>query len=285
MRLLRHRFAAPLVALLIVIAALAVRLADLNRYGFNSDEAVYSGQAAALAGHHDYAHLFGVFRAHPLLVHVIVSLVYRVTGVNDVAPRLVAVAFGVGLVIVGGAIGWLVRGRLVGLLTMLFIALCPYAVIVSRQMLLDGPMAFFFALCVLFLALYVRTPNRLTLFAAACAAGLAFLSKETAILMVPAILVFFLLATDVPLRRLDLLGAAGVYAITIAPFPLALWLSGGGGVAQQFLIWQVFRRPNHSPDFYLSVIPSLTFPIVTLAVVGTVHPDAVTTNAAPTLAS
>jgi predicted membrane-bound mannosyltransferase len=269
-RLLRHPVAAPLVGALIVIAALAVRLHDLNRYGFNSDEAVYSGQAAALAGHQDYAHLFGVFRAHPLLVHVIVSLIYRITGVNDVAPRLVAVAFGVGLVILGGAIGWLVRGRLAGLLTMLFIALCPYAVIVSRQMLLDGPMAFFFALCVLFLALYVRTPSRLTLFAAACAAGLAFLSKETAILMVPAILVFFLLATDVPLRRLDLLAASGVYALTIAPFPLALWLSGGGGVAQQFLIWQVFRRPNHTPDFYLSVIPSLTIPIVGLAVIGTV---------------
>src|SRR5260370_19385670 len=111
---------------------------------------------------------------------------------------------------------------------MLFIALCPYAVIVSRQMLLDGPMAFFFALCLLFLALYVRRPDRLTLFAAACAAGLAFLSKETAILMVPAILVFFLLARDVPLRRLDFFGAVGVYMATIAPSPLALWLSRGG---------------------------------------------------------
>ena len=268
-RLLRHPVTAPLAGAAIAVVALVVRLVDLNRYGFNSDEAVYSGQAAALAGHTDYAHMFGVFRAHPLLVHVIVSLVYRITGVNDVAPRLVTVAFGVGLVVVGGATAWIVRGRLVGLLTMLFLALCPYTVIVSRQMLLDGPMAFFFALCLLFLALYVRRPDRVTLFAAACAAGLAFLSKETAILMVPAILVFFLLAKDVPLRRLDFLGAAAVYALTIAPFPLALWLSGGGTVAQQFLIWQIFRRPNHSPDFYLSVIPSLTMPIVVLALIGT----------------
>lgn len=267
--LLRHPLTAPLAAAVIVVVALVVRLVDLNRYGFNSDEAVYSGQAAALAGHTDYAHMFGVFRAHPLLVHIIVSLIYRISGVNDVAPRLVTVAFGVGLVIVGGATAWLVRGRLVGLLTMLFIALCPYAVIVSRQMLLDGPMAFFFALSLLFLALYVRRPDRLTLFAAACAAGLAFLSKETAILMVPAILVFLLLAKDVRLPRLDFLGATAVYALTIAPFPLALWLSGGGNVAQQFLIWQVFRRPNHSLDFYLSVIPSLTIPIVALALIGT----------------
>lgn len=267
--LIRHPLAAPLAAGLIVLVALVVRLIDLNRYGFNSDEAVYSGQAAALAGHADYARLFGVFRAHPLLVHVIVSLIYRITGVNDVAPRLVAVTFGVGLVIVGGAVGWLVRGRLVGLLTMFFIALSPYAVVVSRQMLLDGPMAFLFALCVLLLALYIRRPDRLTLFAAACAAGLAFLAKETAILMVPAILAFFLLANDVPLRRLDLLGAAAVYLITIAPFPLALWFSGGSHVAQQFLIWQIFRRPNHPADFYLSLIPSLTLPVVALALIGT----------------
>jgi hypothetical protein len=88
--------------------------------------------------------------------------------------------------------------------------------------------------------------------------------------MVPAILVFFLLAKDVPLPRLDFLGAVGVYVLTIAPFPLALLLSGGAGVGQQFLIWQIFRRPNHTPDFYLSVIPSLTIPIVVLAVVGTI---------------
>ena len=151
--------------------AVALRLINLDRFGFNSDEAVYAGQAAALAGHQDYAQLFGVFRAHPLLVHFIVSLVYRITGVNDVAPRLVSVAFGVGMVAVGGAIGTVMRGRRVGLLTMLIIAVSAYPVMVSRQLLLDGPMAFFFALTLLFLALYVRQPRGLTLYAAACSAG------------------------------------------------------------------------------------------------------------------
>jgi 4-amino-4-deoxy-L-arabinose transferase-like glycosyltransferase len=269
-RILEHRVTFLVAAALILGLAAAIRLLNLERFGFNSDEAVYSGQAAALAGHHDYAQLFGVFRAHPLLVHFIVSLVYRITGVNDVAPRLVSVAFGVGMVAVGGAIGTVVRGRLVGLLTMLFIAISAYAVMVSRQMLLDGPMAFFFSLTLLFLALYVRRPRSLTLYAAACSAGLAFLSKETAILMVPAMLVFFMLARDVPLKLRDFGVSALVYVLTIAPFPLALFLTGGSRLAQEFFIWQVLRRPNHDPGFYMTVVPSVGLPLVALALVGLV---------------
>jgi len=269
-RTLEGRSAFLAVAGLILVLAAAVRLLNLEKFGFNSDEAVYSGQAAALAGHHDYALLFGVFRAHPLLVHFIVSLVYRVTGVNDVAPRLVSVVFGVGMVAVGGAIGTVVRGRLIGLLTMLFIAISAYPVLVSRQMLLDGPMAFFFSLTLLFLALYVRRPRAVTLYAAACSAGLAFLAKETAILMVPALLVFFMLARDVPLKLRDFCISALVYVLTIAPFPLSLVLAGGSKVAQEFFIWQVLRRSNHDAVFYLSVVPSIGIPLVALALLGLV---------------
>lgn len=254
----------------IFASAVTVRLLGVGRFGLNSDEAVYAGQAAALAGHRDYAAMFGVFRAHPLLVHFIVSLVYRLAGVNDIAPRLVCVAAGLAMVLSVGATATIVRGRRVGLISMLIVALSPYPVIVSRQMLLDGPMAFFCALCVLFLALYVRNPSRAKLVAAACAAGLAFLAKETAVLMVPAIVVFFLLVRGVRLSLLDAGVAAAVYAVTIAPFPLSLLLSGGSKVAQQFFIWQVFRRPNHDPGFYLTLIPAVGIPVVALAAVGLV---------------
>jgi hypothetical protein len=42
----------------------------------------------------------------------------------------------------------------------------------------------------------------------------------------------------------------------ILPFPISLWLAGGSNLGQQYLIWQLFRRPNHTPDFYLSVVPT-----------------------------
>jgi hypothetical protein len=129
-------------------------------------------------------------------------------------------------------------------------------------------MAFFFSLTMLFLALYVRRPRGRTLYAAACSAGLAFLSKETAILMVPAVLVFFMLARDVPLKLRDLGISALVYALTIAPFPLSLFLTGGSKLAQEFFIWQLLRRPNHDFAFYLTVVPTVGVPLVALALVG-----------------
>lgn len=256
-------------AAFIVGVAAAFRLTQLTRFGFNTDEAVYSGQAAALAGNHQFAQMFGVFRAHPLLVHFLVSLAYRVGGINDVAPRVVSALFGIGLVIVIGAVAAVAFGRLSALLAMTFVAVSPYAVTVSRQMLLDGPMAFFAALTMLFLALYVRSPRRSLLYAAAAAAGLAFLSKESAILIIPAVIVFMLLARDVPFRIGEVLVSAVVYLLTIAPFPLALLLAGGRGSAQQFFVWQILRRANHDQAFYLDkVVPSIGLPIIILAVVG-----------------
>ncbi len=249
----------------------AFRLTQLTRFGFNTDEAVYSGQAAALAGNHQYAAMFGVFRAHPLLVHFLVSIVYRVTGVNDAAPRIITALFGIGLVLVIGAAAAVAYGRVAALLAMTFAAVSPYAVTVSRQMLLDGPMAFFVALTILFLALYVRTPRRPPLYAAAAAAGLAFLAKESAILIIPAVIVFMLLARDVPFRIADLVTSAAVYLLTIAPFPAALVLAGGGKSAQQFFVWQILRRANHDPGFYLDkVAASIGLPIVILAALGLV---------------
>jgi len=74
----------PLVGVFAIGAAL--RLFGLDRVGFNSDEAVYSGQAAALAGDPTYGGLFQVFRAHPLMVQFLVSLIFRVA-IDDTLLR------------------------------------------------------------------------------------------------------------------------------------------------------------------------------------------------------
>ena len=62
-----------LAVLAIVGVALWVRLIHLTALGFNSDEAVYTGQAGALAGVGDYARNFSPFRAHPLLLQTILA--------------------------------------------------------------------------------------------------------------------------------------------------------------------------------------------------------------------
>ena len=66
--------------------ALIVRVIALTAAGFNSDEAVYAGQAGALLHVSDFERFFSLFRAHPLLFQATVGLVFRVTGPSDPRP-------------------------------------------------------------------------------------------------------------------------------------------------------------------------------------------------------
>jgi 4-amino-4-deoxy-L-arabinose transferase-like glycosyltransferase len=250
-------------------AAAAVRFPGLRGDGFNSDEAVYAGQAAAIAGFQPYVHLFGVFRAHPLLVHFLVAVGYELTGVNDWTPRVICAAFGVGLALACMALAWTVRGPIAGLTAGAVAALAAYPVTISRQVLLDGPMAAFVALTLLFAALWLRSGRRRWLYAASAAAGLAFVTKETGVLLVVAGVLFLIASPRLPLRSaVDLPVMAAVYLAVGAPYPLSLALAGGGQATGNFVVWQLLRQPNHTPDFYLTVVPGLGAVTLGLAAAG-----------------
>ena len=274
LRLALRHLALPAAGLAIIIATAAyVRYVGITQVGFNSDEAVYSGQAAAIAGFQPYGQLFGVFRAHPLLVQFSVALGYAITGhVSDWLPRMITASLGLVMVIICWGIGTVVRGRFLGFAMGMIAALCPYAVLVSRQMLLDGPMTMFVAATMLMLALWLRSHRVIWFYAAAAMAALAVLSKEMAILTVPAVVLFVLFSRDLPLRwRRDLPIAGGVFLVGISPYPLSLILGGGAHTTNNFIVWQFFRQPNHDPSFYLSVIPSLGYLPVALAVAAIRH--------------
>ena len=66
---------------------------------------------------------------------------------------------------------------------------------------------------------------------------------------------FFALSREIPVRLQDLILSFALMVIMILPFPISLWLAGGSKIGQQYLIWQLFRRPNHTPDFYLATVP------------------------------
>ncbi|HUY07969.1 MAG TPA: glycosyltransferase family 39 protein [Candidatus Dormibacteraeota bacterium] len=245
-----------------------LRLHGINQYGLNSDEAVYAGQAAGLAGFTHYSQLFGLFRAHPLLVQLLVSFAYRLTGVSGLVARDVCAGFGVALILVVGIAGRVLWGRLAALIGMLFVAVSPYPIAVSRQMLLDGPEAFFVALTVLLLCVYVKRPRRELLWAAAFAGGLAFLSKESAILLVPAVLVFFIVSPKTLPRYRDLVIAGAIYVLTILPYPLAELSAGKVSTGADYLVWQVLRPANHPLDFYFGILGAIGWAIVGLALIG-----------------
>ena len=260
----RHVVVAATVAT-VVVTALGLRLWHLNVLGFNSDEAVYAGQAASIAGDPHLSGLFPVFRAHPLLFQLLVSLIYRVH-VDELGPRLLAVAFGLATVAAGYALGRRVYGRTAGLLTALFLAVMPYLVVVNRQALLDGPMVFFSVVALWLLATFAAEERPRALYAAAAVLGLAFLTKETAILLVPAAYAFLAVTPSVRVRLKDLVLSLLCFALVALPYPVSLVIAGGSGTGQHFLVWQLFRPANHPWTFYLSVVPwAMGLPLVAIA--------------------
>jgi hypothetical protein len=259
-QLLRRRVPAfldpPLVGLLlvaIVAAGAVVRLLNFNAVGYNSDEAVYAGQGASIAHDATLAQFFPVFRAHPLLFQSVVSIGYQM-GWGNWWGRFASVLFGLATIVLIFELGRLLYGVRAGLIAAGILALMPYHVAVTRQLLLDGPQTFFVTLTLYLLARYADSKRVHWLYAAGSAMGLAVLAKEPSVLFSGGIYAFFALAPQVRIKIRHFLGAALVMAITIIPFPLAIAFSGKSKTGGNFLAWQLFRRPNHSLLFYPTAV-------------------------------
>jgi 4-amino-4-deoxy-L-arabinose transferase-like glycosyltransferase len=237
-----------------MILGVVFRTWGLGVVGFNSDEAVYAGQAAALAGDPEYAKFFAIFRAHPLLVQFILSIVFHF-GVSDVAARAVSVAFGVAAIPLIYLLGRELFSRRVGVLAALTLAILPYHITVTRQVLLDGPETTLFLASMLLLARYVRTQRAGYLYVSAIAAGLTFLAKETAILVIPVVGAFVLMTPSVKLGWRRVAIALVSFAVAVSPYPISIFISSASGTAREFLVWQLLRRPNHTVTFYAEILP------------------------------
>ncbi len=260
-----------LISLSLVMAlAVTLRMISLNAVGYNSDEAVYAGQGAALAQVPVLKDLFPIFRAHPLLFQSLLAISYRF-GDYTLTGRYIAAAIGVGTVILTYLIGLRLYGRRTALFAALFMALMPYHVVVSRQVLLDGPMTFFCTLTLYFVVRFVETERPLWLIAASAALGLTVLSKEPSIVMVGAVYAFLALTPQIRIKIPTILISLAVLFGIVASFPLSITLAGGGGsrTTQQYLIWQLLRRPNHTWDFYfVTVPPAIGILVIVTAVLG-----------------
>jgi len=128
--------------------------------------------------------------------------------------------------------------------------------------LLDGPATFFATASLYFVARYATTLYRPWLYAAGGAMGLTILAKETSILAIGALFVFFALSPEVRTRTRDLAySGAAMVAVALA-YPLSIYLAGGGHRGQNYLVWQLFRRPNHTWSFYPSNVPLVMGPLV-----------------------
>ena len=143
-----------------------------------------------------------------------------------------AAAFGLATVVVVYYIGKLLYGPLVGLVAALIAAAMPYLIIVNRQILLDGPMTFFATVGLYLMARFAHTMRPVWLYAAACALGLAFLSKETSILLLGGVYAFLALTHTLAVRLRDVIVATGFYFAIVVIYPLAVALSGASSTGQ-----------------------------------------------------
>jgi 4-amino-4-deoxy-L-arabinose transferase-like glycosyltransferase len=247
----------------ILAAGALLRLWALGAVGFNSDEAVYAGQAASIAGDDVLSPLFPMFRAHPLLFQTTLSLVF-LGGVSDVAARVLSVVFGLGTVVLTFLLGKRMYGQQAGLVAAALLALMPYHVVVTRQVLLDGPLTFFTVLTAYCVTRFCLDGGRRWLHLAGAALGLAVLTKEIAVIVGVAIVVFFLLRREIRVPWRTAAAGGGAAMAIMLVHPLSLALAGRTGTGQNYLWWQLFRRPNHGLTFYLEMVPLAIGPAVLL---------------------
>jgi hypothetical protein len=243
------------IAAILVIATM-VRTISLNALGYNSDEAVYAGQGAAIAQVPVLKDIFPIFRAHPLLFQFTLALAFN-WGVSDILGRLLSAAIGVATVFLTYRLGARMYGERAGLIAALIMALMPYHVVVTRQVLLDGPMVFFSTLTLYLLARFAETRKLFWLYAIGAGLGLTFLAKETGFLIIGAIYAFLALSNEIRVRVVDVIVPMVLLVLVMLPFPLSVALAGGGSQksAGNYFIWQLFRRPNHTFDFYITEVP------------------------------
>src|SRR5690349_6006685 len=131
----------------------------------------------------------------------------------------------------------------------------PYHVIVSRQVLLDGPLVFCSTLVIYFLARFAMTERPAWLYLTGVGMGLTFLAKETGVILMGAIYAFLAISHEIRVRFRDMVLSTIFFVIMVAPFPLSLLLAGGSKSGKNYLVWQLFRRSNHPWDFYPSTVP------------------------------
>ena len=250
---------------LVLAAGALLRVWHIDAIGLNSDEAVYVGQAAGIGHVQGLDPYFPIFRAHPLLFQTVLSFGFRLGLEPGSFERLASAVVGLLNVLLVFEIGRLLYGRRAGLLAAMALALMPYDVVVSRQVLLDGPMTLCATLALYMMVRFAMSERAMWLYGAGAALGLTVLAKETGIVLVGAIYAFLALSPAVRVRLKDLAKSMGVMALVVAPYPLALMLSGESGTGGNFLTWQLLRRPNHTWDFYATTVPGAIGPVVLAA--------------------
>ena len=262
-----RRWIVPAAVVAIIGIAFIVRMVHLTALGFNSDEAVYTGQAGALAGVGSYARDFSPFRAHPLLLQTVLAMqIVLLDRVSEFLSRATVVLAGVGTVYATYRLGRKLYGTAVGLAAALALAIVPYHVFISRQVLLDVPAGLAVLLGFAALYRYEGPETRRLLYLAGAMAGIACVTKETMIIFAPAALLYLAWTGLLRTTRLrDGIVALSLMLVPLLPFISTRFFFSGSG-SGGYIIYQLFREPNHPAWYFPVVFWIFITPIATLAI-------------------
>ncbi|NJM42130.1 MAG: hypothetical protein HC853_15950, partial [Anaerolineae bacterium] len=99
------------------------------------------------------------------------------------------------------------------------------------------PMTLFATLTLCALAHYARVQSSRWLYAAGLCLGLTFLAKETGLILLAAVYLFFALSPSIKARLIDLIIATALCFALVSVFPLVISLAGATRTGQNYLVW------------------------------------------------
>ena len=242
------------ILILIIFSASLLRLWDLGSIGFNNDEAIYSGQAATLAGHKEFSEYFSIYRAHPLLLQFMISILFGNLGIDDTIARIVPAILGIFTIIVTYLIGKIFYDRKVATVAALVVTILPYHIIISRQVLLDVSLSFFYTLVLFFMACHLKNPKDFHwLFLVGASAGLSLLSKEVGIFALVSSIICMVLIKSFSSKNLIIVVSSFLLASSPYWVPI-LTIEEARDAALAYWHWQTSRDPNQPDSFYFTLL-------------------------------
>lgn len=238
----------------VFIVAFIIRSYELGDLGFNNDEAIYAGQAASLANYSEYQNQFSIFRAHPLLLQFMVSISFYIFGISEFTARIIPVLLGCGIIVISYFIAKYLYNLQTAILSSIILSFLPYHVIISKQVLVDVSMAFFFTLNLLLTVIYYRRPNILLLYGIGVTTGLCFLSKEIGIIsFIISILSIIIINKKIKIKNILVVTLSFVFVTSPYWFSF-LTLEEARESVLEYIDWQSSRPANHDTIYYFDIL-------------------------------
>jgi dolichyl-phosphate-mannose-protein mannosyltransferase len=127
--------------------------------------------------------------------------------------------------------------------------------VVSRQVLLDGPMVLFATLTLYCVVRLIEAQRLRWYVATAAMLGLTMLAKESSIVLAGAVYACLALTPSVRRPLVGCVIGVPVLALVFATHPVSQSLAGHSSTGKGYLVWQLLRRPNHPMGFYAETVP------------------------------